>query len=145
MGTGNNFIHASRLCNMTDLSAGEQEDNLKDGTIANPESRADVRLEAFSLARLRYSFLQDRACSECSFRLMFSPKKWTSSADVVTLLLLRHTTQTGLQHPNSVRNIQPRRLTVLRKLFSFIARLRRVVLLAPYITHKSARPGGNIR
>lgn len=30
-------------------------------TIANPESRAEVLLEAFSLARLRYSFLQDRA------------------------------------------------------------------------------------
>lgn len=39
-------------------------------TMANPESRADVRLEALSLARLRYSFLQDSACRECSFRLM---------------------------------------------------------------------------
>lgn len=39
-------------------------------TIANPDNRADVRLDAFSLARLRYSFLQDSACSECSFRLM---------------------------------------------------------------------------
>lgn len=38
--------------------------------MANPESRADVRLEALSLARLRYSFLQDSACRECSFRLM---------------------------------------------------------------------------
>lgn len=38
--------------------------------MANPESRADVRLEAFSLARLRYSFLQESACRECSFRLM---------------------------------------------------------------------------
>lgn len=44
-------------------------------TIANPDRRADVRLEALSLARLRYSFLQDRACSECSFRLMlFQPR-----------------------------------------------------------------------
>lgn len=39
-------------------------------TMANPESRADVRLDALSLARLRYSFLQDSACRECSFRLM---------------------------------------------------------------------------
>lgn len=38
--------------------------------MAKPESRADVRLEAFSLARLRYSFLQESACRECSFRLM---------------------------------------------------------------------------
>ena len=39
-------------------------------TIANPESRADVRLEAFSFARLKYSFLHDSACNECSFRLI---------------------------------------------------------------------------
>lgn len=33
-------------------------------TIANPESRAEVLLEAFSLARLRYNFLQERAWTE---------------------------------------------------------------------------------
>lgn len=38
--------------------------------MAKPESSADVRLEAFSLARLRYSFLQESACRECSFRLI---------------------------------------------------------------------------
>jgi hypothetical protein len=32
--------------------------------MAKPERRAEVRLDAFSLARLRYSFLQDSACTE---------------------------------------------------------------------------------
>lgn len=40
--------------------------------MAKPESRAEVRLEALSLARLKYSLRQDSACIECSLRLITS-------------------------------------------------------------------------
>lgn len=121
--TGNTTLYASVMCDMTDSPTEEQQDGFGESvTIANPESSADVRLEAFSLARLRYSFLQDSACSECSFRLMLCllSGDWTSSTGVVTLLLLRDATQTSVQHANSTRlqNIYPRQLTELRKLFS---------------------------
>jgi len=78
---------------------GRFQDNV---TMANPESRADVRLEAFSLARLRYSFLQDSACSECSFRLMLLPSSKDRASGAVTALLSRNTTETSGQHANSV-------------------------------------------
>lgn len=69
-------------------------------TMANPESRADVRLDALSLARLRYSFLHDSACRECSFRLMLRPE----SNSLFRRFLFRTTTQTDVQHPNRVRS-----------------------------------------
>lgn len=50
-------------------------------TIANPDNRAEVRLVAFNLARLKYSFLHDRACKECSFKLI--PKVVEKSPVVV--------------------------------------------------------------
>lgn len=90
---------------MTDPCTEEQED-----TIANPESRADVRLDALSLARLRYSFLQESACSECSFRLMLAPRG-RSTRDgrrlgLLTSLLLRNdATETSLQHANNLRTL----------------------------------------
>lgn len=38
--------------------------------MANPDNRAEVLLVAFNLARLKYSFLHDRACMECSLKLI---------------------------------------------------------------------------
>ncbi|KAF0033498.1 hypothetical protein F2P81_013564 [Scophthalmus maximus] len=57
--------------------------------MAKPDSSADVRLVAFNLARLKYSFLHDSACKECSLKLIAEfqraanrpkPKMGTSSA-----------------------------------------------------------------
>lgn len=39
-------------------------------TIANPDSKAEVLLEAFNLARLKYSFLQ---CGAFGFVFIFMP------------------------------------------------------------------------
>lgn len=43
-------------------------------TMAKPDSRAEVRLVAFSFARLRYSFRQDRACKDSSLPLIVHTK-----------------------------------------------------------------------
>lgn len=57
------------LFNIEQQSNSQAEAKLK-LTIANPDNRAEVRLVAFNLARLKYSFLHDRACIECSLKLI---------------------------------------------------------------------------
>lgn len=110
--------------------------------MANPESRADVRLEALSLARLRYSFLQDSACRECSFRLML---RLESKSFSFVIISDQDANRRSTSQQSAIKE-NPHQLTELRKRFFFSPTSeRRVLQAAPYITHKSARRKRNIR
>lgn len=146
------------------LTKTTQSDQLRGGgggvddvTMAKPESRADVRLEAFSLARLRYSFLQESACRECSFRLIvLRPPRALSEAEraEMTSLVRTHVQQhrRPAAWPSRTNATRRGQLAQLRKpprvflvshspsrLTRRVCRAWCTAAAAPYTTHNAVR------